>query len=143
MTKYDVIEKFYDDIKSQLSYYTEEAMRSNGKVKYTIYCWSQSGVEVLEDVRGGDLTLSPDKYPGQQLFKITEIDHQSIIDDYDGVPTYIEGDDEQDTEDEEYWVEPDDCTDDDIDQLVYDMIKHIDWDQKMDEIIDEIYYEEE
>lgn len=133
MTKQEVFEEYYDEIKDQLMSCTEEAMRSNGKVKFSIYASAKDGVQVLEDVSGGK-----EKLNGAGLYLITVIDYGSSFNPADYLPYDVDLDDEDDDDDYGDGEEWETAVDDDyIDQIMVET----DWDGKMDEILDMMYYE--
>ena len=135
MTKRELVEKYYDDIKDQLKICSENAMRSNGKVRFAIYAGEYDGVQVLEDVSGGDAKLDdPD------MVLITAIDYGMTFNPANYLP--YDTDVPEDADDEEWEEVEDDHLSTDVDEgLINRLITETDWDGKMDEIIELTYYE--
>ena len=134
MTNQELVEKYYDDIKEQLITCSENAMRSNGKVRFVIYAGEDDGVQVLEDVSGGDAKLDD-----PEMRRITVIDYGTNFNPVDYIP-YDAEIDEEDSDDE--WEEDEDDFSGEVDEEMIDrVIATTDWDGKMDEILDLMYYE--
>lgn len=135
MTNQELVEKYYDDIKEQLILCSENAMRSNGKVRFAIYASEDEGVQVLEDVSGGDA-----KSDDPEMRLITSIDYGVTFNPVDYLPYDAEVDED---EDDEMWEEDDDeyLIGQVDDEMIDRLIANTDWDGKMDEIMDLMYYE--
>lgn len=124
MTKLEAMEIYHDDILAALKECTEKSIRSHGKIEYSIYCWEDDGVQTVEDVYGGSLLMDNDDET-QDLFFITKVSAGSYLD-FDMTE-----------EDEEEVRELDE------DALIEEIMDNIDWDERMGEIEEEAYYEEE
>ena len=133
MTTFEALDCYRDEIKDALIQCTEDAMRSHGKVKFSIYCWEDDGVQVMEDVAGGNAELRNDD-DDQELFLITTVDCGIGFRPKDW---FIE----EDIEDEEDDDDPTELDMDDEDMLIDRIIADTDWDAKLDEIEEEMYYE--
>ena len=133
MTKFEALDCYRDEIKDALIQCTEDAMRSHGKVKFAIYCWEDDGVQVMEDVAGGNAELRNDD-DDQALFLITTVDCGIGFRPKDW---FIE----EDIEDEDDDEDPTELDMDDEDMLIDRIIADTDWDARLDEIEEEMYYE--
>lgn len=136
MTKQELFEQYYDEIKAQLISCSEDAMRSNGKVRFVIYASEENGVQVLEDISGGSAT--PDD-PCAKVF--TVIDYGTSFNPADYLFYNTEIDEEED--EDEVWSEEADYDTTVDEDLITRLIAETDWDSKMDEILDLMYYDKE
>lgn len=134
MTKTEVFEEYYDEIKEQLISCSEEAMLSGGKVKFAIYAGQNYGVRVLEDVSGGTESMSS---PG--LYLITSIDYGAGFNPAEYLPYDTEVDESEYDEDIDY--DGDDYGAPVDEDMIARVIAETNWDDKMAEIQDEMYYE--
>lgn len=135
MTNQELVEKYYDDIKSQLIICSENAMRSNGKVRFVIYAGEDDGVQVLEDISGGDARLE-----NPEMRQITSIDYGATFNPADFLP--YDADVDEDADDEEWEADEDEYVSGSVDEAqINRLIAETDWDSKMDEIMDLMYYE--
>ena len=130
MTKQEVFEEYYDEIKERLITCSEYSMRSKGRVRFVIYAGEDGGVQVIEDVSGGKAKLDD-----PSMYMIAVVDYGTSF----NPEEYLLYHDEDD--DEEY---EDEVTDDSFgmdDDAICRAIATTDWEAKMDEILDLMYYE--
>jgi hypothetical protein len=120
--KEELIERYYMDIKEAIKDCTEESIRARGKIKYSIWCWVRDGVEIVEAERGNGDRLLPKRRNGQQVVHIVDIgnaglylDDADTLDDYDLAINH--------------------------EQSITEYIDSIDWDERMEEILGNIYFE--
>lgn len=122
--KSDVIENFRDEISDALKECTENALRSMGRVQYEIYCWEDDGVEIAEGTTDRLRVNENNRY--QHLYHIADIsaDMWDLL-------SYLQID------------SVDDINEDDLENYIINYVEEIDWDEKVDELIEEVYYENE
>ena len=131
MSKLETLNENRDEILDALKECTEKAMRSHGRVKYSIYCWEDGEVRVLEDVAGGTLELHAED-DDQALYLMTTVDVGVGYDPREWFLGYDDGDLDDDDDDPDEYEE---------DELIDRIMELTDWEQKLDEIEEEIYYE--
>lgn len=137
--KYDLFEAYYVDIRSAVEEYTEEALRSRGKVQYTIGIYDDGEVVVDEQ----EIGRKPVSHGGddREYFFLTVVSSQYMFDE-DGEIDIDQMDDDASYDDDDM-DDPEQYNNfDDEDDIIDDLLARINWDDKMAEIEDAFYYEE-
>ena len=124
MTKAELIDEYWDELRSELKECTESVYRSHGKIRYAIYCSKAEGVLVVEDVTGGSMAVHK---PGYSLIAV--IDHP-YFDPWDTV------DEEERPQDE--WVAADM-----EDEVIVGLIDGTNWNEMLEEIQENSVFDEE
>lgn len=142
MTKYDLMEMYYDDIKQTVMRCTEDAMRSHGTIQYAIWVDKNGTIDVDEQDRGHQNLLSTIVYRDKIWYLLTVIDAGWLdLDDYTMEAIEEDEDEEDEAEDGDDIWESGSLGIEDRDSLIDMIMETTDWDQKMAEIEDNFYYE--
>ena len=137
--KYDLFEAYYMDIRNTVEEYTEEALRSKGKVQYVIGIYDD-GELVVDEQESGRKPVNHSN-DDRAYFFLTIVSSPYRFDE--------DGEIDLDLEDNDGGYNDDDMDDleqynnfDDEDDIIESLLAQIDWDDRMAEIEDAFYYEE-
>lgn len=124
MTRTAIMEEWHDEIAEALQEYTEKAYQSHGKVRFVVYCWEDDGIEVVEDEYGGTAKLEVDDESARHIVFVDEIQ----VDGFDLAAWLGIADADF------VWDEIDD-------EMIEDVVSQIDWDERVDALTENMYYE--